>query len=534
MDAWVGAAMALAATAIVFRSSRPISWHGIALITALLALLPALQCGFGLVLWSGSAWVSCTYVLGFLLTLLTGAEWERNSPGRWADALFLAIGVTGLLSVGLQLDQWLVLEALDGLSMGKTHGRPFANFGQPNQLATFLLWGLLAAVWGLLQRQIGRWTALMMMLTLLFGLALTQSRTAWLAMGLLVMASWIWRRLWPDHRWPWLTSGLALYFAVLVACLDRLNQLLLLGSVPGAAGVDRVGGALRQTIWSLFADAALQRPWVGYGWNQLGPAQVAAALNHPSLEQPHAHAHNLFLDLVLWCGLPIGIALSLYLVRWIWLRARSTKTAQDAVLMLFLLVIGLHAMLELPLYYAYFLLPVGLVMGALNVRLDVRPMLCTPRWPVQALCGLTILLLVLIVRDYLRVESSHQELRFEQARIQSKTPWQAPDLLLLNQFSESFRLARFVPTREMRQEDLDWMRKVSETYPSAATLPKLALALALNRQATEALSWLQTVCKLESELRCEGVRQYWAEQTLIYPELTAAPWPHAMVEPSSR
>lgn len=527
MDAWAGAALALASVGVLMRSSHPIGWHGITLLTAVLALVPALQYGFGLVLWSGSAWVSCTYLLGLLLALLTGAEWERARPGQWADALFLAIGAAALLSVGLQLDQWLALEALDGLSMGKSLGRPFANFGQPNQLATLLLWGLLATAWGVLRRHIGMWTALLMALTLLFGLALTQSRTAWLAIGLLAVASWTWRSLWPDRRWPWLVSALGLYFAMCVACLDWMNQLLLLGTVPGSTGMERPGGALRHSIWSLFTDAAMQSPWAGYGWNQLGPAQIAAALNHPSLEQPHAHAHNLFLDLVLWCGIPVGLTVSLYLVRWLWLRLRAVKAAEEAVLLLVLLVIGLHAMLELPLHYAYFLLPVGIVMGALNVRLNVRPVLSTPRWAVQGLCCLTILLLALIVRDYLRVETSHQELRFEQARIKSDKPWQAPDLLLLTQFGESFRFAHFVPTRNMRAEDLDWMRKLAQTYPSAATLPKLSLALALNQQAAEAQLWLRKVCRLESELRCEGVRQYWADQSLIYPELVAVPWPNS-------
>ncbi len=534
MDAWIGAAMALASISVLMRSFQPIAWHGISVVVALLSLVPAFQYGFGFVLWSGSAWVSSAYLLGLLMTLMTGAEWERASPGQWADALFLAIGVAAVLSVGVQLDQWLVLEALDGLSMGKSLGRPFANFGQPNQLATFLLWGLLATAWGVLRRHIGLWTALLMILTLLFGLALTQSRSAWLAMALLVLASWIWRPLWPDRRWPWFASGLALYFAIFVACLDRVNQLLLLGTVPGSAAMDRPGGALRQSIWSVFTDAALQSPWAGYGWNQLGPAQLAVALNHPSLEQPHAHAHNLFLDLALWCGIPVGLAVSLYLIRWLWLRVRAVNAAEEAVLVLFLLVIGLHAMLELPLHYAYFLLPVGLVMGALNVRLHVRHVLSTARWPVQALCGLTIVLLALIVHDYLRVETSHQELRFEQARIRSSTTWQVPKLLLLTQFGESFRFARFVPTRDMSAEDLDWMRKVSQSYPSAASLPKLALALALNRQTAEAQLWLRKVCKLETELRCEGVRQYWLDQSLRHPELVAVPWPNSTPTTSSQ
>ncbi|PIW09923.1 MAG: polymerase, partial [Comamonadaceae bacterium CG17_big_fil_post_rev_8_21_14_2_50_60_13] len=63
-----------------------------------------------------------------------------------------------------------------------------------------------------------------------------------------------------------------------------------------------------------------------------------------------SHSHNLFLDLVLWCGIPFGLFVSLYLIRWFWLRLRAVRCAEDAVLMLFLLVVGNHAMLELPLH----------------------------------------------------------------------------------------------------------------------------------------------------------------------------------------
>lgn len=527
LDAWMAAVLTLGAAALILRTSGPVVWHGVTLMVAALVLVPGLQYCFGLVLLSGTAWISGAYLLGLLLALLIGARWEANNPGQLADGLFLAIGTAALLSVGLQLDQWLALESLDGLSMGKGHGRPFANFGQPNQLATFLLWGLLATAWGLLRRHIGLWTALLMMLYLLFGLALTQSQTAWLAVGLLVLVSWIWRRLWSDRRWPWLSSGLALYFAICVTCLERMNQLLLLGSVPGAAGMDRPSGALRQSIWSLFTDAALQSPWAGYGWNQLGLAQLAAALNHPSLEQLHAHAHNIFLDLVLSCGLPIGLAVSLYLVRWIWLRVRAARAAEDAVLVLFLLVIGLHAMLELPLHYAYFLLPVGLVMGALNVRLHAPTVLLAGRWTLILLWLTSAALLATLIRDYSRIETSYQELRFEQAPIKFAVPGRPPDVLLLTQLREFIRLSRFEPTSGMIADDLDWMRRVAKTYPGTAAITKLATALALNGQPAEAQQWLRKVCKLESAMRCEGVRQYWADQSLKHAELAATPWPNS-------
>jgi len=282
---------------------------------------------------------------------------------------------------------------------------------------------------------------------------------------------------------------------------------------------------LRPTVWTLFIDAALQRPFLGYGWNQVGLAQLTAALDHPSLSVVFSHSHNLFLDLMLWCGIPVGLFVSIYLVRWLWLGLRAVRCAEDAVLLLFLLVVGNHALLELPLHYAYFLLPVGLVMGALNVRLGVRPILMVGRWSVIAVWLASVALLVLLIRDYSRVESSYQDLRFEWARIKFEIRGEPPDVLLLTQWREFIRLARFEPSSGMSVGDLDWIRKVSNAIPSTGALLKLAAALAMNQRPDEAQLWLKKVCKIVSESQCAAVKAAWANQSLANPLIAAVPWP---------
>ena len=465
-------------------------------------------------------------LLGLLLALITGARWEASHPGQLADGLFLAIGTAALLSVGLQLNQWLGLDLLTEWSMGDGAGRPFANFGQPNQLATFLLWGLLATAWGLLRRRIGSGTAILLAVYLLFGLALTQSRTAWVALGLLILASWYWRRLWPDRRWPWLACALGLYFVTCALSLGFLNQTLLL-SLPLDAGrmAQTSADEPRLLVWSIFIDAALQRPLFGYGWNQVGLSHITSALDHPALGILFSHSHNLFLDLVLWCGIPLGLFLSAYLSRWFWLRIRAVDSAQDAVLMLFLVVIGIHAMLELPLHYAYFLLPVGLVMGTLDVRLNASPVLRSSRWLLLVLWVTAVGLLATLIKDYFRIEASYQELRYEQAPIKFTTPGKPPEVLMLSQLGEFIRLSRFEPASGMSANDLDWMRRVAKTYPGTATIHKLAMALALNGQNVEAKQWLEKMCRVESPSQCDAVRLFWSAQSPKNPELATVRWP---------
>lgn len=515
----------LAFAAVILRSRGPVAWHPITLLVALLCVVPWLQYGLGLVTMAGTAWITSAYLLGLLLTLLMGARWEANSPGQLADGLFLAIGVAALLSVGLQLQQWLQLDGLPLWTMGGGQARPHANFGQPNQLATFLLWGLLAVAWGVIRGSIGGRTALLMALYLLFGLALTLSRTAWIAVVLLVVSSWLWRRLWSDPRGPWVVTGLGLYF---LACVVGASWVLHASQGNLQADLDgytRMSSELRPMVWTAFVDAAWREPLRGYGWGQVVLAQLAVATDHPNLQGVYSYSHNLFLDLVLWCGIPLGLFVSVALLGWFWRRLRAVDSAENAVLVLFLLVVANHAMLELPLYHAYLLLPAGMVMGVLNTRLGARPLLQTGRWALVLLWLLASTLLALIVRDYVHAEESYQNLRMEWSGIKLKTPASPPEVLLLTQWGDYIRYARIAPRIGLSQDELDWMRNVTGMFPSVFYLHKLATALALNQHPDEAALWLKRICKVASETQCLAAKAAWAKQAVNSPEIAAVPWP---------
>ena len=316
LDTWAASAFLLASVAVFLRTKGPIPWTGLGLLLAVLVLVPHVQYAFGVVAMAGTAWVSTAYLLGLVLALLTGFQWESAGPSQPVDGLFLAIGLGAVVSVGLQLHQWLGLDRLDIWSMGEGFGRPFANFGQPNQLGTFLVWALLATFWGYVRRYVNATVAICLAVFLLFGLALTASRTAWVGVALVVVASWWWRKVWAHARVPWVVTGLALNFVLFVVSIGWLTRLFTGAALFDAGSMTRISGESRPQIWSLFVDGALQRPWWGYGWNQVALAQMEVAVDHAPLHVFFSHAHNLFLDLVIWCGLPIGLAASAALVWW--------------------------------------------------------------------------------------------------------------------------------------------------------------------------------------------------------------------------
>lgn len=522
-DAWSAVVWGLIASAVIFRIKSPVLWHRSALLVAGLACVPWLQYSAGLIGFAGQAWMSTVFLLGLLLALLIGQRWDRACPDQLIDGLLLAICIASVASVSLQLQTWLgVIDTgvLDIWSMGLSGSRPYANMGQPNQLATLLVWGMLAAAWGFSRKIMSGWTALLLAGYLLIGIALTQSRTAWLALTLLLIGAWIWRGLWSSKRVPWCVTGLFLCFWVLPTLLKEITNLLLLASEQSYFR-DPMQGQLRPLAWRLFLQASMEQPWFGYGWTEVGHAQLAVAEQFSPLFGTFAQSHNLFLDLVLWLGFPMGLLVSAFLIWQFVTYYRRVANAKDALLLMFLCVIGIHAMLELPLHYAYFLLPTGIVMGVLNQRTGGTAIFSTPRWTVIVLWLCSMTLLALIVVDYFRIEAGFQKVRFELARVGTLPPGQPLNVVLLDQLPELINFIRFEPETGMPQKKLAWMEQVTNAYPSGSSVYKTAKAFALNGQPEQARKWLAKICKISSPEECDASRHAWAQELISSPANTS-------------
>jgi hypothetical protein len=527
VDAWNATILVLASFSVILRTRFGADWSGCALLIAGLACVPGLQYFTGLISFSGQAWITSAYLLGLLLAVLIGQIWERDSSDQFASALFLAIGIASVLSVNLQLRTWLNLMAtgmFDIWSMGLSGDRPYANLGQPNQLATLLLWGLLASAWAYITHQIRGAVALLMAGFLLIGVALTQSRTAWLGLTFFLIASWIWKRHWPSKRAPWVVTALLTVFCLYPFLLRTLTDALLLGS-ENSYFRDQIQSDLRLPAWRMFSHAVLERPWFGYGWTEIGHVQLAVATEFPALFPTFGQSHNLFLDLLLWLGLPLGLFVSGSLIWWFASYARKVSNASEVILVMFLGAVGIHAMLEFPLHYAYFLLPTGLVMGVLNQRLIKQPVWTSPRWTLLGLWLMAALLLTGIIRDYFKVESSFQDARFELAHIGHSTQGQPPEVLLLNQLRERINYMRYDLKPDMTPAELDWLQKVVNAYPGGGAAYKAARALALNQHPVEAQQWLRKICKISSPDECTLIQRVWNKDAQTSALIAAVPWP---------
>ena len=467
--------------------------------------------------------MSVAYLLGFCLVLWCGARWEAHAPGHVLDGLFLALGLAAMAAVWVQLRQWLALdEGWEWWTMGADVVRPAANFAQPNQAATFFCLALGAVAWGAWRGQIRWGVGLFGAGYLLFGIALTGSRTAWLGLALVVLAVWYWRRLWPDARTPWFVSGLFLF---LIFCIG-VQAYLPWGQQSGAGVLATGSTRQRLELWAICLDAVRLSPWFGYGWNQTALAGLQALDVRTAGFPFFTSAHNLFLDLVLWCGIPLGGLLSVGIFVWLARRFMAVKRPDQAILVLLVLLVFNHSMLEFPLHYAYLLLPLGWLIGAMELRLGGPATNCVkvPRAVVIALYLAACALLGLIVADYFPIEAAYRTLKMERANIHVE-PWTAPEARVLSHLSDHLEMVRAGPVKRLSDDELLHREHVAEWLPDSYGMFYLAAAQALSERPDKATLWMRRLCKLKSPAVCADAAVLWANAAKNHPEIAAIPWP---------
>lgn len=178
----------------------------------------------------------------------------------------------------------------------------------------------------------------------------------------MLLIAWRWQR--PLLRL--LLPGLGLY--VLLQILWSTGILSALQSVTAAERLyQEVGGGLvRLHIWQVAWHNFLQAPWLGQGFGQFDWAYFQAGQHIPELSNRMEHAHNLILHLLAELGiLPVLLLLAML---GLWLRQLvsalngqvqgKTSDGSGAFLVWLLMlatILGLHSLLEYPLWYAQFL-----------------------------------------------------------------------------------------------------------------------------------------------------------------------------------
>lgn len=362
----------------------------IALLPLLLIVIAIVQWRMGMVPYFDQVLLYVLYFLFAMMLMLLGARLKELfglESVATVLAVFLVAGAELSALVGI-LQQYHWHTPFDSLIAMKVSASVYGNIAQPNHFANYIALGIVSL--GLLMQQ-GRLNTPatgLLATPLLFVLALSGSRSAWLYLSATAVIAW-----WLSRRRAEL-QVLLRYSLLTVAGFIALNLALQLSSVSGSDHAvntlerlmgNNETGAVRLYLWREAALMFINSPWLGNGFGQFAwqHFQLLAELRPNGVEGLYNNAHNIVFQTAAETGIAGLSAAGITL--WVWctgllkeLAAPLTPSRNDEPptksspfaaywwALSLLGILGIHSLLEYPMWYIYFLAVAAFLLGALD------------------------------------------------------------------------------------------------------------------------------------------------------------------------
>jgi len=296
-------------------------------------------------------------------------------------AAFLALGAElNTLAGIIQHYRWHTF--LDSFVTVKTAAAVYGNLAQPNHYANYITLGLVSI--GLLQMRgvLRSWQTALLVLPMLFVLVLSGSRSAWFYLLFMVAMSYFWQRRDKVYL-PILKYTLLLLLGF--ALMHLVVQIPWLASTGGeVTALQRMysemnsgSSSARLYLWKEAWLIFTHFPVLGAGFGQFAwqHFQLCAELRNVSISGLFNNAHNLVMQLAAETGLA-GLSILFATVGvWFMHAWREDRTIYQWWGFAVLAVLGIHSLLEYPLWYAYFIGIAAVTLGLMEgrvFRLELR------------------------------------------------------------------------------------------------------------------------------------------------------------------
>lgn len=368
-------------------------------------------------LWSAA----CTAVLFFVVQR---DSLEQVSAAAWVVAAVLS-SVIGLL-------QYFGGSGFLGQLANHTSvGEAFGNLRQRNQFATLTSIGLLALLHGggaiktslfaiKIKAPYAIWAGVggaFCIFILALGNAASGSRTGFVQWGVILILVAIWHVRARRHLLGATGYALVAYWvgiALLPVVLEQWQGITSGGVLQRFQ--DSAGCSSRWVLWANVLHLIAQKPWTGWGWGELDYAHFITLYPGERFCEILDNAHNLPLHLAVELGVPVALLVCGGLL-WLTLRAKPWRE-RDAMRQLawgVLAVIGLHSLLEYPLWYGPFQMATGLSI------LTLWPV-ARARTALAATVSVAIMWMVMLAAwDYWRISQLYMAVADRSSRYQHGT-----------------------------------------------------------------------------------------------------------------
>ena len=381
---WVAALLGLCALSLLVakRCWMQLKIPYIFLLPVALSLLVLLQFSIGRVVYLEQCLLFILY-MAWAALLIVLARQLREVLGLpaviTALAVFLLVGAELSSLIGI-VQHYPGNTFLDTFVMQTESAIVVANIAQPNNLANYLTLGLVSLGLLFTRWKLRVWQVMVLASPLLFVLVLTSSRSPWLYLPCLAGMAFLWQRR--DKSCTPL-----LHFSLLMLLGFGLMHFVvqipwLIGPHGNSSMLQRLLASATQGIrlpiwheaWLMFA----QHPGLGAGFGQFPwqYVQLSSIVRDPTLSNLNIyveHAHNLVMHLAAEMGLAGLLILFGTLGLWLVQAYRAPRTIYHWWGCGVLAVLGMHSMLEYPLWYAFFLGIAAITLGVFDYS--------TWRWP---------------------------------------------------------------------------------------------------------------------------------------------------------
>lgn len=469
----------------------------IVLLPISMMVLALLQYLLGRVIYFDQSLLYALYMLWAALLMMLGrALKEKLGLPLLATvlAIFLLVGTELSALAGiLQHYRWHTF--LDSVVTSKNSVAVYGNMAQPNHYANYISMGLVSL--GLLRVHLRSWQVVLLAAPLLFVMVLSGSRSSWLYLFSMAVLAYIWQRRDKSCR------HLLNYSLLLLLGFGLMHWVVQLPLFSGAAtgsltSLQRLAaedntGSIRLYLWHESWLIFSQYPIFGVGLGQYAweHFQLGPVLKNTYITGLYNNAHNLVMHIAAEMGLSGLLILFATLGMWIWQGVKKHLTPHHWWGYGVLLVLGIHSMLEYPLWYAYFMGVAAILFGVLDggrYRLELRLL---GRLYIVTLLLLGMLSLVQLQLGYKQLERA---LSPRQKIVEGKTPTQLMREGLIEVHSYPLMLPYaelfFNNWIEVNAEELDKKYALNERamkfVPISSVVYRRAYLLALSNRQEEA------------------------------------------------
>lgn len=286
--------------------------------------------------------------------------------------------------------------------------RPSANLSQPNLMTLQLVMGMIILGWMYVEKRIS--PALAAALTLLLASAVFFANTRAYLLMLIAAGIFSWKIESPRARIVRLWACLLLP-AIFILSAPFYQEVMGWLGYAGRNSLNMVSGDGRWRIWAASLEIIQSYPLLGVGLGAYAVGFYEQAASWYGTIGATGNAHNMILQVAAECGIFAGIGVGILALSWFWKAIKLKAPSNGIVFCNAIVGVALaHSIVEFPLWFVFFLIPVGFFLGAASnpesegvFQIKISP------YAIGAGFGASLFLSVVIYLDYIKVREYFED-----------------------------------------------------------------------------------------------------------------------------